>query len=325
MSPGNTSDLIERVDLDNPEPDIDQGNTQDMRPAPDMSPEPPSDMPGAFDMTGEDLGADMATADMSAPVLVDDALLISPTMRLEGACGEVLAVDVVMENSGTTTWTRDENYRLNVRENAGLAVRNNARLDQSERVLPGTRHTFGIELSLPSQAGNISTAWMLTSDRGDFGPRVQIDVEVRCDMPLPEPPPPVLSQVVWLHHDVSQWSVTATLSPVTFTSNQICLPYDKADVWPVDPSQVVANPWIFIYHRQEQRWYGATWEWLRPGQTCKFLHAVAGDHIKQPPFDAASGWVPTSGEVYYFMVSGLARLSERNVMERSNLVRVVWP
>ena len=87
---------------------------------------------------------------------------------------------------------------------------------------------------------------------------------------------------------------------------------------------MIANPWVFIY--EGGQWYGATWEWLRaPGQTCKNTSSVAGDHIKQAPFDAASGWTPQSGGTYYFMVSGLARGGLKNVQERSQPVKVVWP
>jgi hypothetical protein len=138
--------------------------------------------------------------------------------------------------------------------------------------------------------------------------------------------PPDLSQVTWLHTDVSGWDDSAVLSSVQISSDQICLDHDQADVWPVydlSGTEVAGNPWIFIWERD--RWYAATWEWLRPGQTCKARYAVAGDHIKQSPFGASSGWEPVSGVTYYFMVSGLARGSERNVAQRTNLVPAVWP
>ena len=127
---------------------------------------------------------------------------------------------------------------------------------------------------------------------------------------------------MWLHHDVSGWPEASTLHTVTLSSDQICLDYDAADVWPVVDIgvDVVANPWILLEH--EGTWYAATWEWLRPGQTCKSLAAVDGSHIKQPPLQ---DWSPKSGEHYWFMVSGLARSSERNAEERTNLVEVVWP
>ena len=47
--------------------------------------------------------------------------------------------------------------------------------------------------------------------------------------------------------------------------------------------------------------------------------------IKRNPFGEHSGWLPSSGHVYYFMVSGLARRRSRNNHERINLLRFVWP
>jgi hypothetical protein len=143
-----------------------------------------------------------------------------------------------------------------------------------------------------------------------------------------DPPPLDLGDVTWLHSNVSGWPVTVTMSSVTFEGSQICLNHDIASKgWPtevVNGAEVVGNAWVFIY--QDDRWYGATWEWLRaPGQTCKNQSSVAGDHIKEAPFDAASGWHPASGQTLYFMVSGFARLGLTNVQERSDPVKVIWP
>ena len=132
--------------------------------------------------------------------------------------------------------------------------------------------------------------------------------------------------MTWLHTDVSGWDVTTSISSVTVGSSEICFPYDAADTWPIfdyNGTDVVGNPWIFIWH--DDQWYGATWEWLRPGQTCKARTSVAGDHIKQHPFDADSGWTPTSGQLYYLMVSGLARDGNRTVYERTEPVAFTWP
>ncbi len=147
------------------------------------------------------------------------------------------------------------------------------------------------------------------------------------------PPDLSLSDVTWLHTDVSGWSVTAGLSSVSFSSTEICLDYDKAGVWSSviigGDTEVVANPWVFIWHPSLDdlggQWYGATWEWMRPDQTCKGQYGVAGDHIKQDPFGITSGWRVSSGERIYFMVSGLARSTERNHEERSEPLLVTWP
>lgn len=131
-----------------------------------------------------------------------------------------------------------------------------------------------------------------------------------------------LGSVKWLHSNVSGWDQTANLS-VSFSGGMIRLNYDKAKEWPsvnVDGTDVNANPWVFV--KLNGRWYGATFEWLRPGQTSKPTTTVNGDHIKRSPLDS---WSPVSGERYGFMVSGLARTDVRNVKERSNVVMATWP
>jgi len=159
------------------------------------------------------------------------------------------------------------------------------------------------------------------------------DSSVCCECSNPGPGPTGgntpfnLGDVIWLHTDVSGWPLTANLSSVHFNGSQICMNYDKANAWPIttigaDNVEIVANPWIFIQHNEQ--WYAATWEWLRPGQTCKSKSSVAGDHIKQAPFGPMD-WVPTTGVTYYMMVSAPARMGQMTVAERSNIVEVVWP
>ena len=141
-----------------------------------------------------------------------------------------------------------------------------------------------------------------------------------------------LEEVTWLHVNVGDWPVTATLSSVSIEGGVICLDYDKSTAWPSvqiphnsgnGTVDVVANPWVFTEYNGQ--WYAGTWEWLAVGSTCKNKTSVAGDHIKQPPLGPAD-WKPVSGQELYFMVSGLARFSNiANVSERSNIVKVVWP
>ena len=153
---------------------------------------------------------------------------------------------------------------------------------------------------------------------------VATDITPKSPEPEPEDDPIDLSQVVWLHTDVSKWPITAELKSIKIKSETIEVNYDKACDWPglviSGGVEVNANPWVFV--NLDGTWYGATWEWLKTCQTVKNLYAVDGSHIKVPPLDT---WHPVSGETYYFMVSGLARQNQRNVLERSNLLKVVWP
>lgn len=147
-------------------------------------------------------------------------------------------------------------------------------------------------------------------DAGPMGPVDEVD----------------LSTLIWLYPDISGWEITSELS-VSFSGTNVCLEYDKKDEWPVvqifGTTDVVANAWVFAETRDQ--WYAATFEWMRPGQTCKAQAAVEGGHIKRNPFEA-DGWTPESGEELYFMVSGLIRNpTYSNVMERTNIVRATWP
>lgn len=277
----------------------------------------------------EELPEDDPPIEEDDPVDEDAATLLSFEVPQSMECGETVVASVLMGNSGSATWTRDTGYKLGFVGDEDPLVEGEPRvwLGPDEAVEPGQSYLFLFELQAPEEEGTHLSDWQMVHEGvhwfGDVGSQ---QIEVYCpETEDPEPPPPDLSTVTWLHSDVSQWPETATLSPISTSSSNICLDYDMANVWPIYNIgvDVVANPWIFIW--QDAQWYAGTWEWLRPGQTCKAITSVAGDHIKVAPFGENSGWVPTSGTTYYFMVSGLARFSERNVEERSNLVPFVWP
>ncbi len=144
--------------------------------------------------------------------------------------------------------------------------------------------------------------------------------------PAPGPVPPIakdFSNVTWLHSNVASWKETSVLRSVDITASHIKLNFDKTNVWPGKNhvgANVNANPWVFIY--RNNRWYAATFEWMRVGQTAKGRNTVNGNHIKKAPLQ---NFVPIKGEVYGFMVSGLARDAVSNVQERTNIVMVGWP
>ncbi|NKB87166.1 MAG: hypothetical protein GKS06_02960 [Acidobacteria bacterium] len=134
--------------------------------------------------------------------------------------------------------------------------------------------------------------------------------------------------ITYLHANVSGWAVTSTTTSVSVTPGEICVNHTKAGKWPVNRA-VEGNPWIVA--NIGGRWYAATWEWLRPGQTCKRIGVPAehpttaqsiGPHTKKSPL---SSWVPKKGETVYFFMSTHARDGTRTRNERSNMVKVVWP
>ncbi len=287
--------------------------------------------PPTGDQDEADTQTDPEPQDTGESVSAENAaLFVSADFPSSLSCGESTVAELTLRNNGTTTWNRGSDYKLGALNDEDPFKPGDVRvwLGESDSVSPGEPFAFEIELDAGDEAGTWTTDWQMVQESVEwFGDVASYEVEVVCEeSPVEEASTFDLNDVTWLHSDVSGWSQTATLSSVTVSGDEICLNYNKADTWTVTnygDVEVVANPWVFIW--QDDQWYGATWEWLRPSQTCKSASSVAGDHIKQDPFGEHDGWVPTSGETFYFMVSGLARTSLRNVEERSNVVQVVWP
>jgi len=255
---------------------------------------------------------------------IDDAAIVGDTLPTELSCGEVAQGSVTVRNTGETIWSREDGFKLGAVDDVDdLATTTRIWLEDGEMVKPGDVHTFTVPFEAGDTELSTHTSWRMVHEGVQwFGEIAEATVAVDC----PDTGPPDLDEVIWLHSDISDWPETASLSSVEHTGADLCMDYSHADEWPVydlDGTKVVGNPWIFIHH--DGQWYAGTWEWLRPGQICKSATSVAGDHIKTAPFDASSGWRPTSGETYWFMVSGLARWSERNVEARTNLVELTWP
>lgn len=135
-----------------------------------------------------------------------------------------------------------------------------------------------------------------------------------------------LSSVRWLDTNISGWAQTATLN-ASLSGGTLVLSYDKANAWPTartrasDGGPLVGNVWIFV--NRNGTWYGATWDWMRRGQTSKAKNSVrgTGGHIPHAPLNS---FTPSPGQTYGFMVSTVARGGERTINERSNVSMVVW-
>jgi len=255
---------------------------------------------------------------------IDNAAIVGAALPTQLDCGAVAQGSVTVRNTGESIWSREDGFKLGAVDDVDeLATTTRIWLADDEIVEPGDVHTFTVPFEAGDSELSAHTSWRMVHEGVQwFGETAEATVAVEC----PETGPPDLDEVIWLHSDISDWPETASLTRVEHTGDELCLDYSHADEWPVydlDGTEVVGNPWIFIRH--DGQWYAGTWEWLRPGQICKAATSVAGDHIKTAPFDASSGWRPTSGETYWFMVSGLARWSERNIEARTDLVALTWP
>ena len=132
----------------------------------------------------------------------------------------------------------------------------------------------------------------------------------------------------WLHTDVSAWPIASQVLRVSVGERDVCIDHTAAGSWPTSALGsilVEGNAWIFA--QVDGVWYGATWEWLRPGQTCKAVSdsEFGADQIQIAPLDAT--WQPQSGDRIGFAVSTRARhgITPDTGFERSNIVAITWP
>ena len=137
-----------------------------------------------------------------------------------------------------------------------------------------------------------------------------------------------LSQVTWLHHNVSSWPQTATITNTTLGAPPICINHTKVGRWPTGDfsgSGAIVDSNVWVFAKIGGTWYAATWEWLRAGTTCNDF----GAKDFESHFNGAqplSSWTPKSGEQIGLMVSTPARLGpDGPVNERSNVVLRTWP
>ncbi len=164
-----------------------------------------------------------------------------------------------------------------------------------------------------------------------------------CDGVCAEDPPTAFSDyddfdennIVWLHTDVSGWDVTSTVTGTHIDYDKLCVYHTKAGKWPEvfgifpeapeDPME--GNIWIIA--RVDGVWYAATFDYLRPGDECKYDGYAPDDEGPGPStFGAAplSTWAPQSGEPVYMFMSTVARHGPLGPLnERSDYAPLIWP
>lgn len=126
--------------------------------------------------------------------------------------------------------------------------------------------------------------------------------------------------------DVMSWGITSQMLKVEASPSGICITHTKTGQWPAIPFydvQIEGNFWIFAQF--SGKWYGATFDYVRPGQVCKFTTAaeMGRDQIRTAPMDAS--WTPRAGDRIGIMASAPARYEFRSIRERSNVVVITWP
>jgi hypothetical protein len=109
-----------------------------------------------------------------------DARIVSHNLPEIMLPGNSLDVEITVQNTGTTTWTRNDLFRIGSPSNDPFAPDARVNLAQGETIAPGQQKTFGVTLQAPSTAGYYTTSWRMLHGSGStwFGLRTAREIKV---------------------------------------------------------------------------------------------------------------------------------------------------
>ena len=132
------------------------------------------------------------------------------------------------------------------------------------------------------------------------------------------------SSVRYLHRNISGWEVVSRITRIDISGRGICVYHTGAGRLgrsrlgnPGEQIDIEGNVWVFAQFGG--RWYGATWDWLRPGQQCKgeSPSSLGPEQIRISPMDRT--WRPRTGDRLCFAMSSRARDGVEAGRRRSNI------
>ncbi|MBX3125747.1 MAG: hypothetical protein KF718_03490 [Polyangiaceae bacterium] len=152
---------------------------------PNAAGDPPADS-GLADSGG---WAPDAGGQSDAAVGADDAKIVSFEFPAAIACEQSAQAWVEVENTGSSTWTREAEYKLGaVGDSDPLSATTRVELPDGVTVAPGEKWTFDITLVAPAQSGAQLSDWqMLREQVAWFGQSVAPTVNVDCTPKVPTP------------------------------------------------------------------------------------------------------------------------------------------
>jgi hypothetical protein len=138
----------------------------------------------------------------AAPTPKNDASIVSHTIPKQMTPGSSHKVSITIQNTGTTTWSEAQNYRLGTVGDTDPFTTsdywngNRIRLPASTTVAPKQSVQFSFQMLAPAQPGTYLTDWRMVQDGKEwFGDTLKFNVQVGHFEPTqpepitPEPPP----------------------------------------------------------------------------------------------------------------------------------------
>ncbi|MFT3713391.1 MAG: NBR1-Ig-like domain-containing protein [Archangium sp.] len=271
------------------------------------------------------------------PVEVDDAAVVSATLPSALACGERLVAQVVMKNTGTSTWTRSGGVKLGAAGDSDpLSAVGRLELDVTERVAPGQTRIFSITLDAPRAMASLTTDWrMVREGVAWFGETKSQLVQVAaCNEDAID-----LSQVEVFNSpsDVAGWAITTHIERLEMHPEGdigLVFSFPAQQTWPDytppgwdGPLQYTVWAVLKINGRWVTSGYIQMWNG-RYGTGAPLLTDFARNWAYDGRWGPMMGYNPQVGEqVGFFVTAGNARgIGEvTSLRERSNVVTVNLP
>jgi hypothetical protein len=136
----------------------------------------------------------MLVTPVAAAAAGNDAVFISHLVQTVMVAGESYPVQVTFKNTGSTTWTRGQQYRLgsqNPRDTTTWLGGTTNRVELPSDMPPGGWTTFSFTVTAPQNAGTYDFQWQMVQDGVEWfgGQSLNVPVMVVATPALPAPVP----------------------------------------------------------------------------------------------------------------------------------------
>ena len=137
---------------------------------------------------------------------LDDAAIVEAAFPSALDCEEATTATLRVRNTGTTTWSREQGYKLGAVDDSDPLKPGDARvwLQEGQQVRPGDEVLFEVPLVAPDHEDSLLTDWrMVRENVAWFGEVSSTTVTVSCEAGTDPLPLPDMSEVVRQVHEAN--------------------------------------------------------------------------------------------------------------------------
>lgn len=267
--------------------------------------------------------------------LVDEATVVSSTLPTSLPCAQLVTVRVSVRNTGTTTWTAAEGYKLGAVGDSDPFGPGRITLPVTASIAPGQTWDFQVPLQAPNGSTTGTSDWRMVRENVRwFGDVTSSSVSVSCGPPTFDLSTVIIQGAPIGAPDVRSFAVTSDITDFGFRPDTMFIDHTRRGQWPpvvIAPDGTTQEATVWIFFRIGGVWYGTGGERLRPNQTQKQLTKVSdiGPGWLYDPnrWGPMTNYVPAVGDYVGVMVVAGSTRSDANspVQERTKVSLFQWP